>query len=182
MTLGQAIRDNRVRLNMTQAELADRIGVSQKVVSKYEKGICRPSIENVAVLAHVFGIAVDDLLGGSTDIPEREVTFFERLEHLIRNNGTTPNKLLTDLRLSRNSLVCWRKRGTIPSAEVVADIAEYFGVSIEYLLGREDTHLAVLESKSILDEGFSFKGILSISDRNYRISLSITPSGEELNG
>lgn len=72
MNLGQAIRDNRVQLNMTQAELADRIGVSQKVISKYEKGICRPSIENAAVLAHVFGIAVDDLLGGSTDIPERE--------------------------------------------------------------------------------------------------------------
>lgn len=182
MTLGQAIRDNRKRLNMTQAELAARLGVSQETIANYEAGRRDPSIDIVAAMAHVFGLAVDDLVRGPSDIPERESSFSERLENLIRKKGITANKMLTDLGLSRNSIVDWRKRGNIPCAEVVADIAEYFGVSIEYLLGREKAPLAVLESRNILDKGFSFEGTLSISDRNYRISLSITPSGEELNG
>ncbi len=182
MNLGQAIGDNRKRLNMTQAELAARLGVSQETIANYEAGRREPSIDIVAAMARIFGITVDDLLRGSSDIPERGSTFSERLENLLRKNGITANKMLTDLELSRNSIVDWRKRGTIPGAEIVADIAEYFGVSIEYLLGREESPLAILESRNVLDEGMSFEGTLSISDRNYRISLSIAPSGEELNG
>lgn len=39
MTIGESIRYHRKRLNLTQAELADRVGVSPQAVSKWENGV-----------------------------------------------------------------------------------------------------------------------------------------------
>lgn len=101
MSIGQAIREHRKGMHMTQAELADRLGSSQKVISKYERDACHPPIDTVAAMAHIFGITIDDL---------------------------------------------------------------------------------VTSHSYIQDQNIRFEGTLSISDRNYRVSLSIAPSGEELNG
>lgn len=64
--------------------------------------------------------------------------FLERIAALISSRGITRNKLLHDLGLDKNSFFNWEKRGTIPSGDVVAKIADYFGVSVDYLLGQEE--------------------------------------------
>ncbi len=64
--------------------------------------------------------------------------FLERVAALISSHGITRNKLLHDLDLDKNSFFNWEKRGTIPSGEVLAKIADYFGVSVDYLLGQEE--------------------------------------------
>lgn len=66
------------------------------------------------------------------------MSFLERILNLIENNNITKNKLLTDLKLSKNSFVDWANRGTIPSGDVLSKIADYFSVSVDYLLGRTD--------------------------------------------
>lgn len=47
---------------MTQAELAERIGVSQGVISDYENGRKMPRIPSLMKLCAVFGISMDELL------------------------------------------------------------------------------------------------------------------------
>ena len=64
--------------------------------------------------------------------------FLERTLELIEKKNISKNKLLTDLKLSKNSFVDWQNRGTIPSAETIEKIADYFGVTTDYLLGRTD--------------------------------------------
>lgn len=64
--------------------------------------------------------------------------FLDNVTALIQEKGITKNKLLTDLKLSRNSFVAWKNRGTIPNAETVAAIAEYLDVPIGSLLGLEE--------------------------------------------
>lgn len=64
--------------------------------------------------------------------------FLERIAALISSRGITRNKLLHDLGLDKSSFSNWEKRGTIPSGDVVAKIADYFGVTTDYLLGRTD--------------------------------------------
>lgn len=194
MTLGQAIRDNRVRLNMTQAELADRIGVSQKVISKYERGRCQPPIDTVAAMAHIFGITVDDLLNESSDIPERGKRLYPDyayLRSLRESRQITQETMASILGYSSKgsySLIESGKQAiTTPIASAISTALgmskdELIRAFFPSLVQTEDAYSALLESRSILDEGMSFEGTLSILDRNYRISLSITPSGEELNG
>lgn len=48
--------------NLSQEELAEKIGVSRQTLSKYETGESLPDIEKCKMLADVFGVTVDDLI------------------------------------------------------------------------------------------------------------------------
>ena len=71
--------------------------------------------------------------------------FLDRLLDLISEAGITKNKLLTDLGLSKNSIVDWTKRGTIPKGDTLQAIADYFDVSTDYLLGKSNVRKPSVE-------------------------------------
>ena len=60
--IGQVIKNHRVRCNMTQEFLADRLGVSRQAVSKWEKGQSDPSTTNLIALAKIFDITPEEVL------------------------------------------------------------------------------------------------------------------------
>lgn len=62
MTLGEIIKHYRSRLNMSQTELGDKIGVSRQAVTKWETDTGIPDINNIQTLAKVFHISIDTLL------------------------------------------------------------------------------------------------------------------------
>lgn len=64
--------------------------------------------------------------------------FIERLLSLIKEKGITRKKMLDDLGLANGSFVNWQTRGSIPNAETLSRIADYFGVTSDYLLGKTD--------------------------------------------
>ena len=49
---------------LTQAELAERVGVTGGAVSKWERGLCYPDIETVVRLAEVLDLSVGEILAG----------------------------------------------------------------------------------------------------------------------
>ena len=53
--------------NMSQEDLAEKIGVSRQTLSKYETGESLPDIEKCRLLAEVFGVSIDDLISYSRD-------------------------------------------------------------------------------------------------------------------
>ncbi len=59
-------KDNLLELrklyNMSQEELADKIGVSRQTLSKYETGESIPDVEKCKAIADVFGRSLDDLV------------------------------------------------------------------------------------------------------------------------
>ena len=61
---GMAIKDLREKRGMTQAELADKIGVSSKTVSKWETAKGLPDITLLQPLAQALGISVIELMNG----------------------------------------------------------------------------------------------------------------------
>ena len=62
MTLGETIKYYRTQLNLSQAELADKIGVSRQAVTKWETDTGIPDINNIQILAKLFHISIDTLL------------------------------------------------------------------------------------------------------------------------
>ena len=63
MGLGEKIYRLRTEHNMTQEQLAERLGVSRQSISKWESGAATPELEKVRALAEVFSVSVDELLG-----------------------------------------------------------------------------------------------------------------------
>ena len=62
ISLGEALKENRVRCQMTQEFVAEHLGVSRQAVSKWENGTSDPSTSNLLALAKLYGIGAEDLL------------------------------------------------------------------------------------------------------------------------
>ena len=61
-TLGQKIAELRKAKNMTQLELANKLNITDKAVSKWERDISCPDINTFPKLAEILGVSVDELL------------------------------------------------------------------------------------------------------------------------
>ncbi len=62
--------------------------------------------------------------------------FFERFAELCKGIGETPNSVAKTLGISSGSVTAW-KNGTEPRNKTLSAIADHFGVSTDYLLGKE---------------------------------------------
>ena len=63
MTLGRRIAMLRKNQGWTQEQLGEKVGVSAQAVSKWENDLACPDISTLPVLADLFGITTDELLG-----------------------------------------------------------------------------------------------------------------------
>jgi transcriptional regulator with XRE-family HTH domain len=63
MTIGKNIREIRLSLGLTQAELGEKIGVDQKVITSYERGVSTPPVERLVKIAKIYGVSLDELVG-----------------------------------------------------------------------------------------------------------------------
>ena len=61
-TLGMMIAELRKENGMTQLELAEKMGVTDKAVSKWERELSCPDVNTLPKLAEIFGISVDELM------------------------------------------------------------------------------------------------------------------------
>ena len=65
--IGLFIRDRRLALGLTQQQLADKLGITDKAVSKWERGISYPDITLLRRLADALAVSVSELLGGERE-------------------------------------------------------------------------------------------------------------------
>ena len=61
-SLGEALKENRIKCQMTQEFVAETLGVSRQSVSKWESGISDPNTSNLIALAKLYGISAEELL------------------------------------------------------------------------------------------------------------------------
>lgn len=61
-SLGETLKEHRVRCHMTQEFVAERLGVSRQAVSKWENGTSEPSTSNLLALARLYGVSPEELL------------------------------------------------------------------------------------------------------------------------
>ena len=66
-TLGMMISSLRKEKGMTQLELAEKMGVTGKAVSKWERDLSFPDINSIPKLAEVFEVSVDELMQVKTE-------------------------------------------------------------------------------------------------------------------
>lgn len=64
--------------------------------------------------------------------------FWERFYQLCISAGTKPNPVGKEIGVSSGVITKW-KNGSIPTADALVKIADYFDCSIDYLMGRTDS-------------------------------------------
>lgn len=74
-TLGMTITELRKEHGMTQLQLAEKMGVTDKAVSKWERDLSCPDISSLPKLAELFDISVDELMQFKKDgsVPRKSV-------------------------------------------------------------------------------------------------------------
>ena len=70
-SIGQFIAALRKANGLTQQEVADRLNVSNKAISRWERDECAPDLSAIPALAEVFGITCDELLRGERSNSDR---------------------------------------------------------------------------------------------------------------
>lgn len=77
--ISDTIKSLRKKNNMSQEELAEKLGVSRQSVSLWETGQSQPTIENIVVLTKIFNVSFDSILGenenteGDTPVINKEI-------------------------------------------------------------------------------------------------------------
>ena len=101
---------------------------------------------------------------------------FERIKELAKKQGKSLNKVEEDLGYGKN--VLYRLKNSNPSTERLQEIADYFDVSVDYLLGREEKEIPKHVDLSENDTVFSFDG-KEISKETMRKAIAIAKALEE---
>ena len=69
-SLGEALKENRIRCQMTQEFVAETLGVSRQSVSKWENGSSDPNTSNLIALAKLYKVSPQTLLECATETSE----------------------------------------------------------------------------------------------------------------
>lgn len=65
--LGKRTQDERKRLNLTQAQLADKVGISHTQMARYEIKEVQPPADVLQRLSDLFGVTIDFLVNGNIE-------------------------------------------------------------------------------------------------------------------
>lgn len=98
----------RKKMNLSQEELAARIGVSRQAVSKWERAEASPDTDNLILLADIYGVSLDELLKGEKETESEAQS--EEPENNAENNpdSDTTYKNLTRFRSNTESMLTQR--------------------------------------------------------------------------
>lgn len=93
---------------LTQAELAQRVGVGENSIARYERSEMTPSLTVGHAIAEVLGVSVDDLLTGPRSKEWRIEVVFRREEdwemHTVDMSASAPNLFLVQVGLEKIGL------------------------------------------------------------------------------
>ena len=112
--IGRFIAACRKRANLTQLQLADRLGITDKAVSKWERGITMPDTSIMFELCDILGISVNELLSG------------EKIN--MENSSQKNEQLLLDMakELEKKNKTIWSSMWAIMIVSMIALIAGIF--------------------------------------------------------
>ena len=141
------ITQERKRLGLSQEALAARVGVSQKSISKYERGTRRPTYETLTAMAAVFNVSLDYLLSNSD---EKQINTISTLsaDGYYQKYQERLSSVLTDYNISEE--LFFEQTGITfnqePSIDDLIKISQTFHISVDYLLGLSKKKLLSSDS------------------------------------
>ena len=130
---GTIILDARKKLNMTQKDLADKLYVSDKAVSKWERGLCFPDISVLIPLTEILKISLYDLLRGE------------------RMNKSEIEETLKDTINYSNSELKRKKKKYLTISSIIVGVIALVSLVTLVVVGKDNGISALVDKDTIYD-------------------------------
>ncbi len=136
--IGQYIAHKRREQNMTQEQLAEKLGVSNKTISKWENGKCMPDYSVVEPLCRALSVSLSELMDGE-DAAEDSVRIYddEQILELLRRTQELERQknILYGIVLFVLGIACNAMSATIGGSDVKDFVAGVLmGLSVAEML------------------------------------------------
>ncbi len=89
--VGSFLKELRVEKSITQAELAERLGVSNRSVSRWENGTTMPDFDLLMEMAQYYNVEVGEILSGSRQTSDNAEKPEELMLHIAQYNNEEKN-------------------------------------------------------------------------------------------
>lgn len=172
--IGKYISYKRKELGFTQKQLAELLGMSDKSVSKWERGICLPDVSVYIELCNILEISINEFLAGE-DISE---------ENIIRKSEDNLIQVTKDSKEKQNSL----KRSMAVLLIITIVTAACLGVILFQKLNQPKNYIVAVDQESTemktakllsgVDGAFLFKYFTKEDYQSLTIYMSEYRSGE----
>lgn len=83
MEFSERLKNLRKQAGLTQVDVAGELGISQQAYASWERGVKRPTQENLVKIAQILNVSVDYLVGNS----EEKLDELDNIELLFRMNS-----------------------------------------------------------------------------------------------
>ena len=107
LKIGRFIAECRKKANLTQMQLAEKLGITDKAISKWERGVAMPDTSIMLELCDILCISVNELLSG------------EKIN--MENNNQKNEQLLLDMakELEKKNKTIWNAMWTIMTVSII---------------------------------------------------------------
>ena len=93
MKFTERLKILRKQANLTQKELAEKIGISQPAYGDWERGVKKPTQDNLVKIAKIFNVSLDSLLDNEVE-PKDELANVELLFRMTSDGLTEEEKAI----------------------------------------------------------------------------------------
>lgn len=131
--------------NITRNELVSVTDITDTSISKILNAINAPALDTLLSIADRYKVSVDFLLGQSKDpapaqTPESpddlKAAIGKRLDTLLERDSVSQYRLAKDLKKNQSAFAYIRNGKNAPALQTLIELADYFEVTTDYLLGR----------------------------------------------
>lgn len=188
--LATTIKEMAKMRNVTVGKMLSDCGLSVNTLSSMQSGGYFPRLEAINKIADYLKCSVDYLLG-RTDNPDgfehaenqtndsipsnnELCKFWDTFCGICEKNQTKPNTVAKAISVSSATCTKW-KNGAVPNGETLLKLADYFGCSVDYLLGRtgspNDVEPVAVSGDSLSGEMLDSFNRLTFADKAQVINL-----------
>ena len=137
--IGEFISSQRKKKNLTQAALAEKLGITDRAVSKWERGKGLPDVSLMLDLCEIFGITVNELLCGEeismeNSNPKNEQLLLDMAKELDKKNKIIWTSMWTIMIVSMTALFAGIMISAFLIPEGVWQIVTILGICIVFLI------------------------------------------------
>ena len=183
--VGKFIALQRKKFSFTQKELAEKLNVTDKAVSKWETGKCYPDIEIIEKLSKIFDVGINEILSGKIIESENQVVEAERnIIDVMKTSKKNQSKwkiialilsiitvIITAFFILFNVNTGIKEHQTLTSTEAIFDTKKSMRISIPEV-GLKSVLVRQLEDNvNLTDNGFGT--VYLLADNRYDFNSTV---------